>query len=165
MTLNSIFKMRVRTLGIEFPYDDSTFLWVWPWVKTVKEKPQFMNMDSFTSYYSLREYWHKKGESLVNPKRLTFKQSEKIKGLKYTDIIDLLAEELEEGYYVILHDLDLSSRTKEFWAAIPPESRVELTKDFVIIKCKTSEQAIEIKDSIEPSFGTAKIISPNYTLL
>ena len=79
-------------------------------------------------------------------------------GLSHSEAISLLGIMLPVGNYVVLYDLNLSSRTKEFWAVIPPESRVELMKDIVIVNCKTPEQAIEIKDSIEPQFGSAKVV-------
>ncbi len=87
----------------------------------------------------------------------------KVKGFSYEDLLTQWGEEhLPSGTYLIVTDLNLSGKPKEFWAEVPRETRRELTSDIVTMRCSSISQAKGIVDSLERTgVGEAIIIHDN----
>lgn len=109
-----------------------------------------------STFFSMPEYWKRIGvleQSLVL-------SLNKVVGLDWEDILKQWIEtRIDSDPYVVLFDVDLSSRPSEFWAKIPYEKKMAFNKDVVVMKCSNLNQAIEIAESILPNFGKAFIVN------
>ena len=142
--------MKFTRNGIEIEYHQDFILILWSFSFSFYS---YMMKKTFTK---LREYWRARG-SYEYKHALSLP---KLQGLSWEkDILkDWIKAFLPLGYFVVLYDLDLSRRTKDFWAKVPLEKRHHLTKDVVVMKCETEEQAIQIVDSIDPDIGKALLL-------
>lgn len=149
--------MKIEKDGITITYKDDTLKFYWmssypTWLPRLMFESK--SLDDF--FFSFKEYWKARGvKEYLN--QFTFG---KIQGFNWAEEIlySWIKTNLPKGSFVVVIDLDLSRKPTTFWAEIPPEKRVHLTKDVVVFKCENEIQASKLVNSIEPNMGQAVAI-------
>lgn len=145
--------MKINRDGLSFKYYEDILTIPWTisfyFISSVLER----------TFGNLRDYWKARGvreykEPLLFSKMEGFNWEEEI-------LLTFIKQKLPLGIFVVLYDLDLSRKTADFWAKIPPEKRSQLTKDVVVMKCDSLSQADQIATSIELDIGKALIVRDN----
>lgn len=148
-----IFDIEFTKEGVWFPYYKDRLLYVWFWTNTLyRFKSSYLLSMGIPGIDSIKDYWieigrvEKQGEKLFGP--------EKIIGISQVKLLEFyLSVAFNHGYYCVLYDIVLESKSRDFWASIP-ESKVKAFREpFVIIKCKDKDSAENICRSIDLDFA------------
>lgn len=143
--------------GIWLPYKDDEILWYWPWTKP------YYNWGYVEDYYSLYSL-------NLDQKALSFKEYKKeyassgmkakVEGFVLTDLLhNWIKVKLRNGHFVVLYDINVSSKSTSFWTRIPSRYKKEMVKDIVVLRCKDKKEAIFLCNSIEEDFASAVAVS------
>ena len=139
--------------GILFEYKGDILVRHWPW-RSVSGGGRYYSKRLDIEVNSFQEYWKK-----IGILEASLSLTSKLSSFSWEEILKLwLGENLNLGVFVVLYDLDLSKKSSEFWARVPPEKRVHFNEDVIIMRCKDTYQASDIADSIAPNFGKAIVI-------
>lgn len=84
----------------------------------------------------------------------------KIMGFDIPELIKAWAKiHCRVGDYLVLYDVNIDGKPAQFWRSIPDRDKKELLSDVVIVKCKSSKEAMDMCKLIEPDFAQALTIS------
>jgi hypothetical protein len=62
------------------------------------------------------------------------------------------------GIYVILYDINVEAKPATFWRSIPDKDKTQLLSDVVVLKCKDTNEAKALCDSISKDFAESYAI-------
>lgn len=139
--------------GISFPHEGDEILWYWPWVRPsfkyegISETYKYKSLNLDQEFTDFEKY-----EFAVDKNSI----KGKVEGFVFTDLLySWMKVKLRHGHFVVLYDINVSSKSTSFWTRIPSRYQKELVKDVVILRCKDKREVIHLCQSIEENFATA----------
>jgi hypothetical protein len=141
--------MKFKKEGLEFEYHEDIITRRWPWVSDGAK----YHSEKYSLYFNeFSTYWTHVGKA----EHLFGDTKEKLEGFTYSEVIgQWVRQRFPYESVVVLKDINVGERGLSFWAKIPKEKIERIQKDIIILRCGSKENAIEIVDSIEPTFAEA----------
>lgn len=88
---------------------------------------------------------------------LPYKNSSKLKGLEYNDLIsEWVALKHPVSHVVVLTNINVEARNIQFWAKVPKTDMIHFVKDLVVLQCKDKTEVIRLAENIPPNFADAQ---------
>ena len=99
------------------------------------------------------------GKSICPPERVI--------GINIEDMISLwLAMRMEVGYYIVMHDIDVSHKDISFWYRLPKGILLNfVNNDVIFLSVKDEEEAMYIYNSISEDFAKVSIFKNSTRIL
>lgn len=154
----TLFGINIRWMGIEFKRLDDTFMFLWPWLGF---KHRFIS-------YEYDFYFSKFTDYTLHVLRCTTKAQrghKKVEGYSWDQIlVDWASDHLMHGFYVVLHEVAVHNKQHTFWNKIPDDTKIELCKDMVILRCDDLEEVMRLCDSMSTDFARAQGVAYGKTV-
>lgn len=152
--------MKLKKEGIEFDYHGDIITRRWPFF--FKEGSKFHSKNYSMYFNSLDTYWNYVGKV---QQAFAQRNRNKIEGFSYFDIItSWIQSAYPDENVVVLKDVNVGERGLSFWARVPKDKIEHIKKDVIVLICGSKENAVEIVDSIEPSFAEAYAFSGGHLI-
>lgn len=144
-------KFKITMEGISFGCREDTLTWLWPWNRDYEAQIFHSKLHGYFS--SKEDHWFHLGYTAASQTT----SPEKVKGYpSRTILLDWARTNLRFGYFVILHDIDVQSKSKGFWNKIPEKDRLEFGQDIVVLTCKDLKEVHTLCNSISTDFALAE---------
>ncbi len=144
-------KVKFTRKGLSFRYHRDTIIWLWPWSRKLPHHVFYSELHGY--FPSLAEHWFHMGyvSASITP------NLEKVKGYPArTILLDWAKSNLRFGYFVVLHDIDVQSKSQSFWNKIPEKDRLEFGQDIVVLTCKDLKEVYTLCNSMSTDFALAE---------
>lgn len=101
-------------------------------------------------------FWNRKKKQESLEVQVETEQKKKALGFSEREIVLYWAcKAYEDENIVLMTDINLATKTSDYWYKIPEAIRFELRKEVVILFCKDEQEVRKVTEAMSPKFSNA----------
>lgn len=159
-------KFKFKREGVTWKYHGDLLLYRWPWLRGRSNgyPSKFKSISFKQDFNSFKDYWYLRGKFSEKP----YTVSNRAQGFSMEALLERWIScdvEFYDKILVVLSDIEVSSRSIDFWKSLGPKEANLFTRDLVILVCKDLDQGFKLVESISKSFANAWLINNGQVLI